>query len=147
MQTNRHITLLADNDPDDCQFFQEAMGEIDFNSSLQIVNDGEELIIYLKNTEVLPSVLFLDLNMPKKNGFECLIEIRKNKDWNSFPIVIYSTSMNREIVKKLYENGANFYIQKPVEFSLLKDAIHHALKLTADKNLSKPQIKDFILTQ
>jgi CheY-like chemotaxis protein len=69
--------LLADDDADDCLFFKEALEELPLSTSLTIVNDGDQLMKWLlKNTSRLPHVLFLDLNMPRKNGFECLTEIR-----------------------------------------------------------------------
>ena len=71
--------LLADDDADDCFFFEKALREIPMATQLTTVNDGERLMDHLsKNMEQLPDVLFLDLNMPRKSGFECLTEITEN---------------------------------------------------------------------
>jgi len=73
--------LLADDDIDDCIFFKEALEEFTIPSNLTTVNDGEQLMqILTDETNQLPNILFLDINMPRKNGFECLSEIKLNKN-------------------------------------------------------------------
>ena len=75
--------LLADDDRHDRYIFERAMKEIPLKNHLTMVNEGEQLMNYLiNNTLKLPDVLFLDLSMPYKNGFECLIEIKENKKIN-----------------------------------------------------------------
>ena len=71
--------LLADDDNDDCMLFQEALSELHYNINLSIVNDGEELMNFLKEHRNFSGILFLDLNMPRKNGIECLTEIKLNE--------------------------------------------------------------------
>ena len=71
--------LLADDDLDDCLFFKEALEGMPVNTHLTAVHDGEQLMQLLANEKIkLPDILFLDLNMPRKNGFECLTEIKQN---------------------------------------------------------------------
>lgn len=79
--------ILADDDIDDCLFFTEALEELKINIQLKIVHDGEELMrqLALKNNKY--DVLFLDLNMPRKNGFECLQEIKSNEKLISLPVI------------------------------------------------------------
>lgn len=78
MKTKLFNILLADDDIDDCSFFKEALEKLSLNTIFNVVNDGEKLMFYLqKLTSELPDVLFLDLNMHRKNGFECLNEIKK----------------------------------------------------------------------
>ena len=73
MELKKINILLADDDLDDCLFFQKALDSLAINSNLDIVNDGYELMKYLnEQTETLPNVLFLDINMPRKNGIECI---------------------------------------------------------------------------
>lgn len=136
--------LLADDDKDDCLFFQDALEELPLSTVFTTVNDGEQLMQFLlANIEHLPNILFLDLNMPRKNGFECLLEIKKNEKLKELPVVIYSTSFDQEAVNILYNNGARYYIRKPAEFSKLKDVIHHALNLVA-QTIPQPS-KEFVL--
>ena len=106
--------LLADDDIDDCIFFKEAVDELMLSTHLTIVHDGEQLMQLLTNeTNELPDVLFLDLNMPRKNGFECLSEIKLNKKLKQLPVIIFSTSFEQEVVNRLYQNVAQYFIRKP----------------------------------
>src|SRR5215203_94230 len=99
--------LLADDDEDDCMFFKEALDELSLPVSLNTVGDGVELMDFLKSNLInLPHVLFLDLNMPRKTGFECLSEIKQNEKLKQLPVIIYSTSANPDVIESLYNNGA-----------------------------------------
>jgi CheY-like chemotaxis protein len=125
--------LLADDDADDCALFEEALLEIALPIQLTTVHDGEQLMNLLKrDTGSLPSVLFLDLNMPRKNGFECLSEIKKDKNLSNLNVIILSTSYQPEVANLLYKNGAHHYIRKPSDFNDLKRLIHQALTKLAD---------------
>jgi CheY-like chemotaxis protein len=122
--------LLADDDRDDCFLFQEALGELQVKAKLTSVYDGEQLMHLLnKKTDEPFNVLFLDLNMPRKNGFACLEEIKGNENIKSLPIIIFSTSNDKLIVDGLYKNGALHFICKPDNFSQLKKTIESALLL------------------
>ena len=138
--------LLADDDEDDGLFFEEALKELPLSVNLTTVNNGELLIQYLtSNLSSLPAVLFLDLNMPRKNGFECLVEIKSHEKLKLLPVVIYSTSFSPDTVNLLYSEGAHYYIRKPAEFSKLKKVIFDAITLTLQKPVSPPQKENFIL--
>src|SRR5688572_24531741 len=105
--------LLADDDKDDRFFFFKALQELPFSTQLTVVEDGEKLIAYLKkNSGKLPDVLFMDMNMPRKNGSECLAEIKSDPKLNRLPVIIYSTSLNMEAADLLYDNGAHYYVSK-----------------------------------
>lgn len=113
--------LLADDDADDRELFTMAIEEIAPNIKVTTSRNGLELMNTLNDESVpLPDILFLDLNMPFKNGQECLHEIRKNKRLKSLPVIIYSTSSDREYVDQTYNNGANYYLTKPDSFLDLK---------------------------
>jgi CheY-like chemotaxis protein len=120
--------FLADDDSDDCLLFEEALREVCTESSLTTANDGIELMKILES-EHLPDLIFLDLNMPRKNGFECLSEIRQQSIFNHIPIIIFSTTAQPEAVHNVYENGANYFVCKPNTFQLLKNTIHHVLAI------------------
>ena len=138
--------LLADDDDDDCMFFKEALEELPLDTNLTVVNDGEQLMnLLLKEGKYLPDVLFLDLNMPRKNGFDCLTEIKQNENFNTLPVIIFSTSFNPEVVDMLYSRGANYYIRKPAYFSDLKKIISQALDLILDNNNRHPEKEKFVL--
>lgn len=140
-----HI-LLADDDPDDRFFFEKALKTISIPTNLVTVGDGIKLMDYLfENSEKLPDVLFLDLNMPRKNGNECLLEIKSNEKLKHLPVVIYSTSLSDEVADILYKNGAHYYLQK-FDFADLPDNIHEILSRLAE-NPAKPSRDKFIVKQ
>ena len=140
--------LLADDDTDDCIFFKEAVEELLLSTQLTAVNDGEQLMKLLTNeTNELPDVLFLDLNMPRKNGFECLSEIKGNQKLRQLPVIIFSTSFEQEVVNLLYRNGAQYFIRKPSEFSQFKKIIHQTfITLIIPQNILQPNRENFVLT-
>jgi CheY-like chemotaxis protein len=139
--------LLADDDPDDCIFFKEAVEALQLATSLIMVNDGELLMQFLtKNNSPLPDVLFLDLNMPRKNGFECLAEIKYNPVLQSLPVVIFSTSLEQDMVNQLYNNGAQYFIRKPADFLQFKKIIQHTILLLSQENIILPEREDFVIT-
>lgn len=120
--------FLADDDDDDCILFEEALNEISLSMQLTTVQDGEKLMQLLTSEEVeLPHVLFLDLNMPRKNGFQCLEEIKQNKKLSELAVIIFSTSFQQEVADRLYKSGARHYIRKPSDFAQLKSVIHQVL--------------------
>ena len=134
--------LLADDDTDDCHFFKEALEALPITTHLNIVHDGDELMGYLnENIERLPHVLFLDINMPRKNGFECLSEIKKNEQLKDLPVVMYSTSGSNDKINILFKTGADLYIRKPSNFAQLVQVIHHALPMAAENIFSNGKLK------
>ena len=144
--TNSSINLLlADDDLDDCMFFRDVLEELPISSNLRTVNDGEELIKHLKSESKLPDALFLDLNMPKKNGIECLTEIKNDKRLISIPIIIYSTSLDKEVVNLLYEYGACRYVRKPGDFAKLKSVIHEVLNVIVNNEIEISEKENFVL--
>lgn len=121
---------LADDDTDDCMLFEVALSEICENTTLTTANDGMELIDLMENSaSKLPDVIFLDLNMPKKNGFECLQHIRKTVQWKDIPVVIFSTTGQEDMINKVYALGASCFIRKPGSFTKLKQTIRYILDI------------------
>ncbi len=138
--------LLADDDEDDCLFFKQALAELPVDSTLTTVHDGEELMqILAQKSAELPHVLFLDLNMPLKNGFECLLEIKHHEDLRQLPVVILSTYFGQDIADRLFKNGVQYCIQKPSEFDKLKQLIGQVLGLIANTDQARPTAEKFIL--
>jgi len=121
--------LLADDDADDRLFFKEAMEEINIDTMVSFVNDGSQLMYFLNQPDIcLPHILFLDINMPVKNGMECLKEIRSNDRFKDMMIVIYSTSGSDNDMQEAFVNGANVYLKKPNNFADLKVSLANVLK-------------------
>lgn len=119
--TNEPLNIVfADDEENDRLLFLDALKELKIKTNVHTVNDGIELMDYLKgDAKDLPHLLFLDLNMPKKNGMECLKEIRMDEKLNDIAIAIFSTSLSEKDIEETLINGANVYINKPNSFEAL----------------------------
>jgi CheY-like chemotaxis protein len=125
------VVLVAEDDPEDCQFIQEAFSDGHARSSLRFVGDGERLLDYLykrgEYSEPLaapqPSIVLLDLNMPRKDGREALREIKADPKLRRIPVVVLTTSKEEEDILRSYDLGANSYVTKPVTFSALAESL------------------------
>ena len=146
MNKTHHNLLLADDDIDDCIFFEDALKELPISATLSTVNNGIQLMNYLlAKSDDLPDVLFLDLNMPRKSGIECLTEIKLIDKLKDLPVIIFSTSFNTEVVDLFYQKGAHYYIRKPGEYEKLRKIILEAVTLTSQNKLTQPTRDKFIL--
>jgi CheY-like chemotaxis protein len=143
--------FLADDDVDDCLLFEDALREIPISTRLTIAHDGVELMQMLSDApEDLPDTLFLDLNMPLKNGFQCLAEIKRSEKLKLIEVIILSTSFNRDDAYRLFNAGASHCILKPNDFNMLKGLLLQLLN-TPEENLlmtssETEKIKKFILS-
>lgn len=125
-----HI-LLADDDESDRLIFREVLEELEIKPIVHTVNNGMELMAYLSDKNApLPQLIFLDLNMPRKNGIECLKEIKSNKKLKDISIAIYSTSDSEKDMEETFRNGANVYITKPADINILKQLLYKAVSTT-----------------
>ncbi len=121
--------LLADDDPDDRLLVQEAFAENHLLNVVHTVEDGEELLEYLHKkgkfaeTAVRPNMILLDLNMPRKSGFEALQEIKADPELRSIPVVVLTTSKAEEDVIRSYDLGVNSFVVKPVTFESLVELV------------------------
>lgn len=112
--------VLAEDDQDDRLLFERVFNNVRINHTLKMCDDGQELMEYLRTTDEKPHIIFLDLNMPKKSGLECLAEIRKDERLRDITIAIYSTSSVAATIEQAFILGSNVYIKKPNEFDDLK---------------------------
>ena len=143
--TKKNI-LLAEDDEDDFLLFRDAIVDSENIPDLKWVRDGEELMKALKEEgATMPDVLFLDINMPRKNGFECLTEIRKDKNLSHLPVIIFSTSSDKALVNWMYNAGANLYLSKPTDFRKLKQSIKKAISMDWKMRSPYPPIEEFVL--
>ena len=136
--------FYTDDDPDDQELFQYAVETLDGKQELHLLNSGQALLDMLHNPPPTPNVIFLDLNMPGKNGFEVLFEIRAFEKFKNLPVVIFSTSNDDSVISKSFTMGASLYITKPLEF---KDLIALLKKvLSFDWHIHKPSEANFVLS-
>ncbi len=137
---------LAEDDEDDYALFKEVLSEIKVATNLTRLSDGDTLLKHLTKEGVqVPDVLFLDLNMPRKNGSECLTEIKNNKKLQNLPVIIFSTSFDLDVVKQLYENGAWYYLRKPTEYASLKLFLNKALALIGEDQNTAYKMDKFVI--
>lgn len=128
----RSITILmADDDADDRLLTQEALAESRLMPDLHFVEDGEELMAYLRrqgnyispDKSPRPQLILLDLNMPRKDGREALAEIKMDPRLRQIPIIIFTTSSGQKDIYHSYDLGASSFITKPVSFEGLVDTL------------------------
>lgn len=128
--------LLAEDDEDDQFFFSDALAGLPFPTELTIVSNGKDAVEKLSHADNKPDIIFLDLNMPKMNGKECLKMIRTNKSYKSIPCIILSTSSAHAEIEETYYAGANLYLLKPNEGSNLLKMVNKVLKLDWNENFT-----------
>jgi len=147
MRSKKINILLADDDQGDCLLFKEALNELPVSVKLTIVHNGEEVIEEIsKKGKKMPDVLFLDLNMPRKNGFASLGEIKRSNILQDLPVIIFSTTAQMDAVMKVYRDAAHYYICKPTDFAQLKRVLYEALTLITQKNNPLPLKENFMIT-
>lgn len=147
MKSDRYI-LLVDDDPDEHLLFQDALKELPGSPKLAYAHDGQQLMQLLNDEKAqLPAIIFLDLNMPRMTGFECLQEIRKSSKLTQIPVVIFSTTSQTQAIDKVYEQGANYYIRKPNTFAMLKEVIERMLEIDWNSSNTQPSKENFVLNR
>ncbi len=133
---NNNIILMAEDDPDDRFLMEQALLDIGNDVDLRFVEDGEELMNYLIHSEEYtdvklsprPGVIFLDLNMPRKDGREALREIKTDPDLMKIPVIIWTTSEEAENKIFCIESGAEAYVSKPPGYSELVDTVKQLIE-------------------
>lgn len=126
----RIVILIADDDADDRMFLEQALRQAGFTHHICFVEDGEELLDYLYQrktyspaTAPRPTLLILDLNMPRVNGFQALKAIKDNPDFRRLPVVVMSTSTAEEDIMRSYNLGVNSFVIKPFNYNRLVEVI------------------------
>jgi CheY-like chemotaxis protein len=137
--------VLAEDDMDDVMIFELAIKETRIAISLRHAADGDELFKILK--EALPDIIFLDINMPCKDGVTCIVEIRKNPAYNHIPVIMYTSYYYNEKVDKTYEEGANFYLVKTNSVRDLAEHLKRIFSIEWKKYMYFPPKTQFILGQ
>ncbi len=118
---NPNVILMIDDNPTDVLLIKEAFAFCEGNEKIYVAENGFQAIEFLKQQGQYlqaprPDLILLDLNMPRKNGFEVLAEMKADPNFRSIPIIIYTSSVAKEDIKTAYHNHANGYIRKSVDF-------------------------------
>jgi len=137
--------LLADDDDSDRILFKDAIQQLDLKISLEMVDSGDELMKHLSDTKKnLPDFIFLDLNMPKKNGFECLQEMRNNERLKKVSVIIYSASSKLEDIHEALNKGANLYFSKSSTFQELVNRLQRIFAMNWEEFNADIRMEKFV---
>ncbi len=145
MGKNDLSIFYADDDADDQELFKEAIAGMEGAFEVHLQNSADELLNKLENPSSVPALVFLDLNMPGKNGLEALQEIRQSEKLKDLPVIILSTSDDDKDIDEAQKRGANFFITKPLSYRTYKKAIAHSLSINWEK--FKANRQNFVYTE
>ncbi|KAF2507098.1 response regulator [Flavobacterium zhairuonense] len=123
------LIFYTDDDEDDLSLFADAVESLSKDIVLQTYSGGEKLLNAIAHSPPKPNVIFLDLNMPGKNGFDVLNELKGSEENSDIPVVIFSTSNEPSIIEKCLTLGANYFITKPVLMKDIIKSIEHSLTI------------------
>lgn len=142
MKDASFVIVYTDDDADDRALFTHAAQRV--SEALQVVTmkDGDELIAFLNNASSSPDIILLDLNMPKKNGYEILQQLKESELAEDIPVVIFSTSDDEKSINTTQRLGASLYIPKPLSYKALKTVIKHILSI--NWNTFTPSPAEFV---
>jgi CheY-like chemotaxis protein len=143
-ETNKVRVVLVDDDIDDSYIFNTAVQQSNLPIELSIAEDGQKLFNYLA-ANPLPDIIFLDINMPFKNGIECLGEIRANNKYSDIPVVMYSTTSNRLNVDACFDAGANLFVVKPNTFEEVDRMVQQICRKEWTLQAKAPSKEEFIM--
>jgi len=124
------IALYIDDDVEDLQIFHEALVSIDPAAIFYTASDGYEGFRVLEQIAIVPDFIFLDVNMPRMNGREFLVQIKGKVSFRSIPVIMYSTTSHREEIQDFKKLGAQDFIRKPDSFEDLQEALRKLMNIT-----------------
>jgi len=120
--------MIIDDDEDDRFAFTSALKEMLSSTECMEAESGDKALVQLRESEILPDFIFLDINMPRMNGYDCLKELKGDKKLQNIPVIMYSTSFNEKSINEFRTLGASSYLNKPNDLSKLPEAIIEAIK-------------------
>ena len=125
---SKHLTvLIVDDDDDDKEMFCETVKDISQSYNCLSASNGQEALQLLQNSYPLPDFIFLDLNLPRINGKQCLAQLKKIERLSTIPVIIYTTTRSEEEREKTRELGAVYFLTKPSSLEKLKKEIEFVL--------------------
>ncbi|MFT3795297.1 response regulator [Flavobacterium sp.] len=142
MKTADLTIFYADDDLEDLEFFTEVTNAIDREITVVTHQCGDELIDALHNPPPSPHIIFLDLNMPGRNGFDVLEELKTSEHLKEIPVVVFSTSNDEKNIAKSRELGANYYLPKLGSYESFKKSIEDTLNI--NWNTFEPTAHNFL---
>lgn len=137
-----HI-LMADDDKEEFLILKEAAEKT--GKPLKISYAANWLQLWRFILKTVPDVLFLDLNMPVKNGIECLQLLRDDHKYDEVPILIYSTTVNKNDIDKAYKHGANYFLVKPGTVDDITDMVRKLCSMGKEALVTTPPREEFVI--
>lgn len=142
------IILLADDDSDDFEIFQEALEEADCSAKLVRVENGLEVFDYLHDRATpRPNLIFLDLNMPGMNGWQCLARLKNTRDFENIPVIVYTTSSHYRDLEIANDLNAHGLITKPSNPSILTRVLRRIVCSLETDDLRESIRDAYLITQ
>lgn len=135
------VILLVEDDPDDQELITLALKQNQITNEVVVTRNGVNALDYIfrkgiysgNNNYKQPSIVFLDLKLPKIDGFEVLKQIRSDKRTEHLPVIVFTSSGEKKDIVKSYKNGANSYVKKPINFEQFRETIgqmgHYWIKI------------------
>lgn len=124
--------ILVDDDEEDMLLFTEALAEIDYQITVTVVSKGVLLMNLLETMDILPDIIFLDMNMPLKSGLQCLKEIKTAGNLKHIKTIMLSTSSQPKQIEESYRQGAHRYVTKPTSFTAFKSLLAECMRTDDD---------------
>jgi CheY-like chemotaxis protein len=143
MNGEKTHVLLAEDDQDDVLIFQLAINKLPFAILLTHAENGDQLIARLE--EILPDIIFLDINMPCRSGKECIKEIRSQKKFDAVPVIMYTAHRHEDYIEETFREGANFYLIKSNSVDELADRLKYILSINWKQFMYYPTRNSFVL--
>lgn len=135
--------VLAEDDIDDTFLFELAIKELDIKVNLDNVKDGEKLLALLN--QFIPDIIFLDIEMPCKDGISCIAEIRRNKNFDNVPVIILSSHTSRKYIENAYSNGANYFLIKGNSINQLVENLKRIFSVDWKRIVYFPPKDEFVI--
>lgn len=135
--------MLAEDDSDDVEIFDLGLKGLQFPYLLRHAENGDVLFIMLKDK--IPYILFLDIHMPCKDGLACIVEIRKNRDYDKMPVIMYTSEISKRIMEEAYRSGANLYLAKTNTIAELTDKLRKIFSIDWENYLHFPPHSQFLV--
>ncbi len=146
MKTGTEVlnVLFVDDDADEFYLFNEALEQSEQQVKMTRAKDGNDLMKML-GTGNHPDIIFMDLNMPYKDGLETLIELKSSSSFQKIPVIIFSTSSNSTQINNCFQQGANMYVVKPETFDQITNMVNKVFALDWKTNVTPPSQSNFVL--
>jgi response regulator RpfG family c-di-GMP phosphodiesterase len=138
--------ILVDDDEGNIVFFKNILKELKIGIKVQAFQNGSDLLEYLNSEDALvPEILFMDFDIPKKNALECLQEIKENFKLENMVTAVYSSNLSEAEVENIFVNGGNIFMKKPNDYSALKKVVSEIITINWQYHTSGFNKDNFIM--